>query len=76
MEDKVNAGTRVQIAFPNTADSVRCFGRIMWMQRSKAGPGYECGLSVESWYGITDGPASWRKFVGPHPKKDRRIIKR
>jgi hypothetical protein len=66
----------VQVAFPNTLDNVRCFGRIVWSQVSKAGMGHECGLSVENWYGITDGPASWKKFATPHPKKDRRIIKR
>jgi hypothetical protein len=73
---KINPGTTVQVAFPNTLDNVRCFGRVVWTQISKAGPGYESGVSVENWYGITDGPASWKKFVGPHPKKDRRIIKR
>ncbi len=73
---KLAPGTQIQVAFPNTLDNVRCFGRVIWTQVSKAGPGHESGLAIDNWYGITDGPASWKKFVGPHPKKDRRIIKR
>jgi hypothetical protein len=76
LDSKLNIGLHIQVAFPNTLDNVRCFGRIVWCQVSKAGPGYECGIAIESWYGITDGSESWRKFAGPAPKKDRRIIKR
>jgi hypothetical protein len=76
LAEKLNPGLPIQIAFPNTLDNVRCFGRVVWSQVSKAGPGNECGVSVESWYGITDGPGSWKKFANPNPKKDRRIIKR
>lgn len=76
VETPLNPGAHIQVAFPNTLDNVRCFGRVVWCQKSKASLGHECGLSVESWYGITDGAASWKKFAGPFPKKDRRVIKR
>lgn len=68
-------GQGVQVSFPNTLDNVHCFGRVVWVKELVKGLGYECGVAVEEWHGITDGAQSWKKFV-VRTKADRRSNRR
>ncbi|MCB4755819.1 MAG: PilZ domain-containing protein [Elusimicrobia bacterium] len=65
-------GTDIEMAFPNTPDHVRCFGRVIWIKRRSNAGEIEVGVEVNAWHGIVQGPESWKKFKSPTPKKDRR----
>lgn len=70
---ELEMGSYVQVAFPNAADHVRCFGRVVWSRPARESGGFECGLSLESWHGIVEGEESWKKYQGGRSKSERRI---
>jgi hypothetical protein len=65
-------GSYVQIAFPNSPDHERCFGRIVWSRPLKEAGRFEGGVSIEAWHGIVAGDESWKGHQGPRLKIDRR----
>lgn len=67
-----DAGTRIQLTFPKTPDNTGCFGRIAWVRPNEFGKGFLCGVEIESWFGVVQGPDSWKRFKGVLPKHDRR----
>jgi len=71
-ETALPEGGNIQIAFPNTPDHVNCFGRVVWSHPPKLGPGYESGVEVNAWHGITEGEYSFKRFLGNRAKADRR----
>ena len=65
-------GTEVEVAFPNTSDQMRCFGRVAWVRERAFGKFFECGLAVDVWHGIISGENSWMTVKGGIPKSERR----
>ena len=65
-------GQEIQVAFSNSPDNIRCFGQIIWSRPVNHGDGFESGLAISSWFGITQGANSFNRYQGPQPKKDRR----
>jgi hypothetical protein len=63
-------GADVEIAFPKAVDHIRCFGRIAWVK--PGGNGTTAGVAVDAWHGVVLGEASWTRYKGAAPKKDRR----
>jgi len=64
------AGMEIEVAFPNAADSIRCFGRVAWVK--PMGTGRQAGVAVEAWHGVVLGEESWTKYKSVLPKRDRR----
>ena len=65
------AGADIEVAFPNGADHIRCFGRVAWVK--PMGPkSRQAGVAVEAWHGVVLGEESWTRYKSALPKKDRR----
>lgn len=67
-----DVGGMIQLAFPKSVDNVGCFGRIAWTRPLESGKGFVCGVSVESWHGIIQGPDSWKRLRSVQRRHDRR----
>jgi hypothetical protein len=65
-------GMEVEVAFPNTPDHMRCFGRVVWARERAFGKYNECGISIDVWHGIIGGEGSWMTVKGATPKLERR----
>lgn len=68
----IQPGMDVEVAFPNSADHMRCFGHVVWVQERAGGKFFECGISVDVWHGILAGENSWMAVKGSVPKDERR----
>ncbi len=69
-------GSDLQLVFPNTADHVRCFARVVWSRPLENRKSFESGLSIEEWHGFVEGGMSWKRYHGLNPKGERRQRKR
>ncbi len=65
-------GAHIQMSFPNTPDHINCFGRVVWCHPPKMGSGFETGVEVNAWHGITEGEYSYRRFLNNRARTDRR----
>ena len=71
-EEPFEMGQIVEIAFPQSPDHVRAYGRIVWARRLPASRRTEAGVAVEAWHGVVMGASSWLRYKGGHPRRDRR----
>lgn len=69
---EISQGDEIEIAFPNAADGIKCFGRVAWVKYMPAIKSWVGGISADSWHGIVAGSKSWTTYKGRDPKKDRR----
>lgn len=69
---QLQAGMDVEVAFPNTPDHMRCFGRVAWVRERAFGKFFECGVAIDVWHGIVSGENSWMTVRGAVPKPERR----
>lgn len=65
-------GERLQIEFEHRANNIGCFAQVAWAEAGSNGLPSQCGVAIESWYGIVEGKESWQRVKGVKPKKDRR----
>ena len=65
-------GASIQVSFPNSPDHINCFGRAVWCHPPKMGVGFETGIEVNAWHGITEGEYSYRRFLNNRARTDRR----
>lgn len=72
-ELQIQPGYDVEIAFPNSADHMQCFGRIVWAKPINGGKNFEGGVSIEVWHGVIQGENSWTSKKGTRPKAERRV---
>lgn len=71
-KDLLKPDMTLQVAFPNSVDHVRCFGKTVWSKSLGKTHDFETGVVVEGWFGIVEGGASWQHYKGFKPKRDRR----
>lgn len=69
---QLQTGMDVEVAFPNTPDQMRCFGRVAWVRERAFGKYFECGIAVDVWHGVISGENSWVTVKGAVPKSERR----
>lgn len=65
-------GDHLQIEFIRRHENIGCWGQVAWCEAKGSGSTIQSGIAIESWYGIIDGPESWRQVKGVTLKKDRR----
>jgi hypothetical protein len=71
-DEAFEMGQTVEIAFPQSVDHVRAYGRVVWSRRLPSSRRTEAGVAIEAWHGVVLGGQSWLRFKGAHPRRDRR----
>lgn len=67
----LSVGDQLQIEFSHRPENIGCWGQVAWCE-PKEDALSNSGIVIESWYGIVDGPQSWKRVKGVALKKDRR----